>query len=97
MSEYSVVGKSLPRLGVEELVTGKAKFSIDAKLPGMLYGKILRSPYPHARILNIDTAQAEKLPGVKAVITAKDVPGEPKTLYSPQVLPLATDRVRYVG
>ncbi len=97
VSQYSVIGKSLPRLGVEELVTGKAKFSIDVKLPGMLWGKILRSPYHHARILNIDTAQAERLPGVKAVVTAADVPGEPRTVISPQVPPLAKDKVRYMG
>src|SRR4030042_1062434 len=97
MSEFSVIGKSVPRLGVKEIVTGQSKYAIDAKLPGMLWGKILRSPHPHARIISIDTSQAEKLPGVKAVVTAKDVPGQPKTLFSPQVSPLAVDKVRYVG
>jgi len=74
MAEYSVVGKSVTRVDALEKVTGKAKFGSDMKLPGMLYGKVLRSPYAHARIISIDTAKAEKLPGVRAVITGKDVP-----------------------
>ena len=57
---YSVVGKSLPRKDDPLRATGKAQFTSDLSLPGMLYGKILRSPYPHARILNIDTTKAEK-------------------------------------
>ncbi len=57
MKQYSVVGQSLPRVRARELVTGEAKFSVDIKLPGMLYGSVLRSPYPHAKILNIDTTQ----------------------------------------
>ena len=85
---------------------GRAKFTGDMVLPGMLYGKILRSPHPNARILNIDTSRAEKLPGVKAVVTGKvDTPrgpdGEPgKFGIVPatidQVL-LPIDRVRYAG
>ena len=97
MSEFSVVGKSVTRLGVRELVTGEAKYSIDAKLPGMLHGKILRSPHPHARILSVDTSKAEKVPGVKAVVTSRDVSGVPQTVYSPQIPPLADGIVRYVG
>ena len=52
--EYSVVGKSLPRVDGLSKVTGQAKFTLDVQLPGMLYGKILRSPHAHARILGID-------------------------------------------
>jgi len=74
MAEYSVVGKSVTRVDALEKVTGKAKFCSDVKLSGMLYGKVLRSPYAHARIISVDTAKAEKLPGVRAVITGKDVP-----------------------
>ena len=55
-------------------MTGRAKYAGDLKVPGMLIGKILRSPHAHARILSIDTSKAEQLPGVEAVITAKDVP-----------------------
>ena len=56
----------------------------DYKLPGMLYGRILRSPHAHARIRSIDTSAAEKLPGVKAVMTAKDLPGPEIRLHRPR-------------
>jgi len=71
---FSVVGKRVPQKDGVDLVTGVGKFIDDIVLPKMLYGKILRSAHAHARILNIDTSKAEKLPGVKAVITAKDTP-----------------------
>src|SRR5690348_12422309 len=58
--------------GVDK-VTGRAAFAADTNMPGMIWGKILRSPHPHARIKSIDTSKAEKLPGVKAVITARDI------------------------
>jgi len=74
--ELSVVGKRLPRFGAGEMATGAAKYTVDIKLPGMLIGKILRSPYPHAKILKVDKSKAEKLPGVEAVIARKDVPGK---------------------
>jgi 4-hydroxybenzoyl-CoA reductase subunit alpha len=68
-------------------------------LPGMLFGKVLRSPYPHARILNIDTSRAEKLPGVKAVITGSDTSGIPygSVPKGYDEYPLAIGKVRYVG
>ena len=71
---HSVIGKSVPKIDARDKVTGRAKYTGDLKLPGMLFGKILRSPHAHARILSIDTSRAEQLPGVLAVITAKDVP-----------------------
>ena len=55
-------------------VTGRAQFGADFHMPGTIYGKILRSPHAHARILSIDTSKAEALPGVKAVVTASDFP-----------------------
>src|SRR3990167_2222882 len=72
--EFSVIGKSVPKIDARDKVTGRAKYTGDLKVTGMLIGKILRSPHAHARILSIDTSKAEKLPGVVAVITAKDVP-----------------------
>ncbi len=63
------LGKRIPRVEGADKVTGRAKYTYDIQLPGMLYGKILRSPYPHARIRSIDASEAEKMPGVKAVIT----------------------------
>src|ERR1700710_765149 len=58
--------------GVDK-VTGRAAFAADTNMPGMIWGKVLRSPHPHARIKSIDTSKAEALPGVKAVVTAKDI------------------------
>ena len=83
--ELSVVGKRLPRWGAHDKVTGAAKYLADIKLPGILVGKILFSPHAHARILNIDTSKAEKVPGVEAIVTWKDVP---KNLYNPNKLDL---------
>ncbi len=72
--EYRFIGKETPRLAGPDLVTGKAKFIADMKRPHMLYGKVLRSPHPHANIKSIDTNRAENLPGIKAVLTYKNVP-----------------------
>src|SRR5574341_1718905 len=74
MADLRVVGHSFPRVDGLEKVTGAARFSTDIKLPRMIVGKILRSPHPHARVLHIDTSRAERLPGVKAVVTAEDTP-----------------------
>ena len=74
---YSVIGKRKPRKDGIAKVTGDARYADDLKLPGMLFGKILRSPHPHARIVNIDTSRARRLSGVKAVITGKDTAGLP--------------------
>ncbi len=68
--EYNVVGKRPIRQDGAEKVTGQARYGADVKLPGMLHGKVLRSPYAHARIRSIDTRHAEELPGVHAVITS---------------------------
>ncbi|MCL5957713.1 MAG: molybdopterin-dependent oxidoreductase, partial [Chloroflexi bacterium] len=97
MSELSVVGQSVKRLDSFEKVTGKAKYVMDMKLPGMLYGKILRSPYPHAKILRIDTSQAEQLPGVKAVLTAGDLPDKLHGAGLSDEPTLARDKVRFTG
>jgi CO/xanthine dehydrogenase Mo-binding subunit len=66
--EFSVVGKTTPRIDAYERVTGQAQYTGDIQLPGMLHARVLRSPHPHARIVSIDPAKAEKLPGVRAVI-----------------------------
>ena len=75
VDEYSVIGKRIPRVDGRVKVTGEAKYAADHEMPGMLWCKMLRSPYPHAKILNIDTSRAEKLPGVKAICTGKDFGG----------------------
>ncbi len=67
------IGKSTIRPDGADKVTGRAAYAADTNMPGMIWGKVLRSPHPHARILSIDTSKAEALPGVKAVVTAKDI------------------------
>ena len=97
--EYSVVGRRVPNIHGAAKATGAARFSGDITLPRMLFGKILRSPLAHARILNIDTSRAERLPGVKSVIIGKDTEGIKYGVF-PQTrdeLALALDRVRYIG
>src|SRR5438094_126853 len=69
MSEYKVIGQPVPRVNAVDKVTGTARYAADVNLPGMLWGKFVRSPHPHARIKRIDTTRAEALPGVYAVIT----------------------------
>ena len=71
---HRFIGKPTPRGDAAEIVTGKADFIDDLTLPDMLYGKILRSPYPHASIRDIDTKKAESMPGVQAILTYKNVP-----------------------
>ena len=69
LEDMTVLGKEYTRVDGAEKVTGKAKYTYDIKLPGMLFGRILRSPYPHAKIISIDASKVETLPGVKAVLT----------------------------
>ena len=73
-TEYSVVGTRPLRHDGTDKVTGRAKYGGDFQLAGLLHGKVLRSPHAHARIKSIDTAKAAALPGVKAVVTGKDLP-----------------------
>ena len=73
--DLSVVGKSVKRNDVEAKTRGRAVYAGDIKMEGMLHGKALRSSYPHARIVRIETAAALALPGVRAVLTAGDIPG----------------------
>lgn len=96
--KFSVVGKSVIRVDAKEKVKGKAKFIGDMYIHGMLHGKILRSKYPHARILKIDVSEAEKIDGVVAIVTAKDIPGQNivPLIISDEPF-LAADRALYYG
>ena len=96
---FEVIGKPYPKKDARIKVTGECKFGADITVPGMLHGKLLRSPHPHARILNIDTSKAEKLKGVRAVVTGRDFPGilYGNFMHTRDYLPLAIDRVRYIG
>lgn len=97
--EYWVVGKRVARTDAVEKVTGEAKYLRDLEFPGMLYGKILRSPHPHAKILSIDTTKAKKLTGVKTVITAQDTPRIKFGIFPgiEDKLILEDEKVRYIG
>src|SRR5919109_1366650 len=94
----NVVGKAEPRVDGAEKVTGKALYTVDIELPGMAHAKILRSPYPHARLARIDCRKAERLPGVYAVISREDQRrlGMFGAAYKDQTI-VAVDKVRYVG
>jgi xanthine dehydrogenase molybdenum-binding subunit len=107
-NKLNVVGKGVPRSDALEKVTGRATYTTDITLPGMLYTKILRSPHPHAQIRAIDTTAAEKLPGVKAVLTHLNTPATKfnSTATHTQTIPpyeavkdqrLFDPVVRYVG
>jgi len=96
--DFSIIGKPIAMVDAAAKTTGAGKYTDDLSVPGMLIGKILHSPYPHARIKHIDISRAEKLEGVVAVVTGKDAPNP----YG--ILPvghdehaMATDKVRYVG
>jgi 4-hydroxybenzoyl-CoA reductase subunit alpha len=98
MSDFSIIGKPTAMVDAAEKTTGVGKYADDLSVSGMLVGKILHSPYPHARLRQIDTSRAEALDGVVAVVIGKDAPNP----YG--ILPvghdehaLALDKVRYVG
>ena len=95
--KLKVVGKSVPRIGAYEKVTGAAKYTGDLWKYDMLYCKILRSPYAHAKILKIDTSKAEHLEGVKATLTYKDVPHVLLAEQAVEDTHILPDRARFVG
>ncbi|MDP2744480.1 MAG: molybdopterin-dependent oxidoreductase, partial [Dehalococcoidia bacterium] len=97
MAELSVVGQSVPRVDALDKVTGRTRYGVDLKVPRMLYGKLLRSPHPHARIIHIDTSGAERYPGVKAVVTGRDSPVEKYGFLARERSIFPTDVVRFVG
>ena len=106
--DYKVVGTRPIRHDGLEKVTGQARYGADINLPGMLYGKMLRSPHAHARVRSINSSRALALPGVKAVVTSEDLPqlsgkaidlGE-GAMQNPKFLSnnvLADDKVLYRG
>jgi selenium-dependent xanthine dehydrogenase len=92
------ISRPLPRPDAIEKVTGKGIFADDLYVEGMLYAAALRSRYPHARLLNVDTSRAKALPGVVAVLTAEDIPGRKDCGVHEVDWPvLCYDKVRYVG
>ncbi len=95
--QFSVVGQRVNRIEGYDKVTGEADYVADIKLPGMLCGRILRSPYPHARIVSLDTRKAEKLRGVRAVVTAEETIKRGWGAFFPDQYPLSVGKARYVG
>lgn len=95
--ELQLIGQSLPRVDGWEKVTGQSIYGTDFKLPGMLTARVLRSPYAHAKILNIDASRAAKLIGVKAIITGGSFNFRPFGAAIQDTYFIAVDKVRYVG
>src|SRR5512139_2997100 len=100
-SAYRVIGTNPARHDGVDKVTGRALYGADIRLPRMLYGAVLRSPHAHARILSVDTRRAEAAPGVKAVVTAADLPStgdeEAAGRRYQRANILAQDKVLYYG
>lgn len=93
---FSVIGQSVPRVDAVEKATGSALYMTDLKLPGMLHARVLRSPYPHARVKSFNLGRARNLTGVIAVI-GPDVAANPYGVIRPDELPLAREKVRFIG
>src|SRR5438270_11609048 len=95
------IGRSLPRLEARDKVSGRAEYTHNLRLPGMLYGKIFRSTIAHGRIKSIDTSAAKKIPGVFRVVTSDDIRTViPHPYYGPAFRDqpiVAIDKVRFVG
>ena len=96
-TSYSVIGQPIVRGEGPEKVSGQSVYASDVNLPGMLWGKILRSPLPYARIVSIDTSRARALPGVHAVITGQDIPERRVGRLLRDCPVLCKDKVLFVG
>ncbi len=98
MGEYSVIGKRVLRNDGLDKVLGRTRYSADVSFRGMLHGKLLRSPHPHARIVRLDTSKAKALKGVVAVVTSQDVPVQaPGKTPAPRHILFASDKVLFHG
>ena len=93
----SIIGASVGRVEGADKVSGTAIYGADVHFADALWGKILRSPYPHARIKSIDTSKAWKVPGVKAIVTGKDEPEHYQGKSIRDIPVLCWDKVRYIG
>jgi xanthine dehydrogenase molybdenum-binding subunit len=94
MAQESLIGKRIPKMDAPDKASGRTRYIHDIDVPGQLHARILRSTQVHAKILSIDTSAARALPGVHAVITARDVPWQRPIGVAKDHLPLKTDRVR---
>src|SRR5215470_14780750 len=105
-SQRELIGAAVPRVEDRRLLTGRGRYVADLVRPGMLHVAFLRSPHPHARITSVDTADAQRAPGVAAVFTARDLAGHARPIRAASRMagyaatdmpPLAEDKVRYAG
>ena len=97
MADLNIIGKDVQRIDVREKATGKAKYALDLTFPGMLTGKVLRSPYPHAKIINMDVSKSERLKGVEAILYRDNAS---KVLWGDFLTDqtvVATEKVRFIG
>ncbi|MEG2185194.1 MAG: xanthine dehydrogenase family protein molybdopterin-binding subunit [Cloacibacillus sp.] len=95
--DYTVIGSRQPYLDAKDKVTGRLNYVSDIHLAGMLHGRALRSPYPHAKILSIDISEALKVPGIKCVLTGKNVEQQKWGPATKDEYLLAVDKVNFVG
>lgn len=93
----TLIGTPVAQIAGPDKVTGRTRYAADVTLPGMLWGKMLRSPHPHARIRRVDAAAAWRVPGVKAVVTGEDARGHYMGKVLRDMPVLCWDRVRYIG
>ena len=97
MKQFKVVGKALPRLDGADSVTGRARFTVDVSLPGLLHAKLFRSSFPHAKIRRLEVSRACALKGVEAVLTAADAPTKRFGFGVQDEELFARDKARYAG
>src|SRR3954454_21608916 len=100
--KYSVIGRPVPRLDGMKKIVGRPIYTGDLELPGMLHAAMLRSTYPHARVVRVDTSRAAQVPGVVAVLSGADIAANAGIdpwfgpVFRDQAI-LAIDKVRYIG
>ena len=97
MKDYQIINKPFPQVDALSKVTGQRKYISDIRVPGMLWGKLLRSPRPHARVQKIDCRKAMEIPGIRAVLTAEDIPKIPCGPFLPDWEILPWEKVVYAG
>jgi CO/xanthine dehydrogenase Mo-binding subunit len=97
MSTYRIINKDYPQIDALAKVTGQQQYISDLRLPGMLWGQVVRSPYPHGKIKKINISKAMQIPGIRAIITAADTPQIPCGPFLPDWEILAKEKVTFIG
>lgn len=97
IAEYTTIGRPVPRVEGPDKVSGRALYTADVALPGLLWGANVLSPHPHARIVSVDLSRALRVPGVRAILTGRDVAGVRIGRHLKDQPVLCNERVRFVG